>query len=75
MKSRTNFDEEAFIKVVSMLANDEVLPERYCNHLLEPKTERNLGMSYKARLVVNVYKKQGCISININKNWDSFGLI
>ena len=58
MRSRNNFDEGAFIKVVSMLANDEVLPEKYCNHLLEPKSERNMGMSYKTRLVANVCKKQ-----------------
>lgn len=47
MKLTNNFDERAFIKVISMLANDEVLPLRYCNHLLEPKSERNLGMPYK----------------------------
>lgn len=47
MKSRNNFDENAFKTVVTMLANDEILPEKYCNHLLEPKSERNMGMSYK----------------------------
>lgn len=47
MKSRNNFDENEFIKVVTILANGEILPEKYCNHLLEPKDERILGMSYK----------------------------
>ena len=31
-----------------MLANDIALPEKYNNnHLLEPKSERCMGMSYK----------------------------
>ncbi len=47
MRSRTNFDEKAFTTVVNLLANNEILPEKYCNHLLEPKTERFMGMSYK----------------------------
>lgn len=57
VKSRNNFDEKAFIKVVTMLANDEILPEKYSNHLLEPKSERNMGMSHKTRLAFNLYKK------------------
>lgn len=42
MKKRNNFDEKEFIKVVSMLSNGEVLPPKYCNHMLEPKSERSL---------------------------------
>ena len=34
-----------FKKIIQLLANDEVLPEKYCNHLLEPKSNRNMGMS------------------------------
>ena len=56
MKTRNNFDEKAFIDVVSMLANDKILPEKYCNHLLEPKSDRNVGMSYKTRLAINIHK-------------------
>lgn len=58
MKSRNNFDEEAFITVVTLLANDETLPAKYCNHLLEPKSQRNMGMSYKTRLAFDIYQKQ-----------------
>ena len=47
MRSRNNFDDEAFKTVIELLINDEVLPEKYCNHLLEPKTNRIMGMSYK----------------------------
>ena len=47
MRSRNNFDEEAFKTVIELLSNGESLPEKYCNHLLEPKSNRTLGMSYQ----------------------------
>lgn len=47
MQSRNNFSEIEFTKVVNLLSNGEQLPEKYCNHLLEPKSQRSLGMSYK----------------------------
>ncbi len=40
MKKRNNFDEKEFIKVVSIISNGEELPQKYCNHILEPKSER-----------------------------------
>lgn len=40
------FKEEEFISVLKMLSNDEVLPKKYKNHLLNPKSNRNMGMSY-----------------------------
>ena len=57
MRSRNNFDENEFKTVLELLSNGELLPERYCNHLLEPKSDRSMGMSYKTRLAVNLYKK------------------
>ena len=57
MRSRNNFDENEFKTVLELLSNGELLPERYCNHLLEPKSERYLGMLYKTRLASYVYKK------------------
>lgn len=47
MQSRNNFSETEFVKVIEFLTNGEQLPEKYCNHLLEPKSQRFLGMSYK----------------------------
>ena len=55
IKLRGNFNEKEFITVVTMLANDEKLPEKYENHLLEPRSERYMGMPYKAQLTFNVY--------------------
>lgn len=42
MQKRNSFDEKEFVKVVTMLANGEELPKKYCNHILEPKSERIL---------------------------------
>lgn len=44
--TKQGYNENEFKKVVEMLANDEVLPEQYRNHLLEPKSNRFMGMSY-----------------------------
>lgn len=46
---QNNFKEEEFIKVLKMLTNNEILPRKYNNHLLEPKSKRNMGMPYTAR--------------------------
>ena len=40
------FKEDEFIKVLLMLSNNEILPAKYKNHLLNPKNNRNLGMPY-----------------------------
>lgn len=42
MRKRNNFDEKEFINVITMLANGEELPAKYCNHILEPKVKRLL---------------------------------
>lgn len=46
MIANKSYNENDFKTVVSMLANDEILPEKYHNHLLEPKSNRFMGMSY-----------------------------
>ena len=44
---KRNLNIDLLNEVVLMLANDIPLPEKYNNHLLEPKSERLMGMSYK----------------------------
>lgn len=44
---KRNLDIELLNEVVLMLANDITLPSTYKNHLLEPKSVRFMGMSYK----------------------------
>ena len=51
LKKRNYFDIDLLNDVVQMLANDITLPEKYNNHLLEPRSKRLMGMSYKTRLV------------------------
>lgn len=57
MRSKNNFDKNEFKTVIELLLNGELLPEKYCNHLLETKSDRSMGMSYKTRLAVSLYKK------------------
>ena len=51
VKKRNYFDIDLLNDVVQMLANDITLPEKYNNHLLEPRSKRLVGMSYKTSLV------------------------
>ena len=44
---RDSFDASLLNNVVEMLANDIQLPEKYKNHLLEPKSNRFMGMPPK----------------------------
>lgn len=43
---QTNFKNEEFEKVIEILSNNELLPAKYNNHLLNPKSKRYMGMSY-----------------------------
>ena len=40
MKKRNNFDIVEFEKVIDTLLKGDELPIKYCNHILEPKSER-----------------------------------
>ena len=54
MMKREIFDAKILNDVVEMLANDIELPEKYKNHLLEPRIKRIMGMSFKAKLVIRI---------------------
>lgn len=54
---KNNFKEEEFVKVLKMLANGEILPIKYHNHLLEPKEKRYMGMPYTARYIARIYEE------------------
>ncbi len=51
---RETFDAKILNDVVEMLANDIELPEKFKNHLLEPKSKRIMGMSFKAKLAIRI---------------------
>lgn len=40
MQKRNNFDKTEFEKVIDILLQGKELPRKYCNHILEPKSER-----------------------------------
>lgn len=51
-----DFKEDEFIKVLNLLANNKLLPIKNKNHLLEPKTNRNLGMPHTTRYIITIQK-------------------
>lgn len=51
---QNNFKEQNFIKVLNLLTNNEKLPVKYRNHLLEPKDERNMGMPHTTRCIIRI---------------------
>ena len=53
MQKRKVFDNKAFEFVIDTLRKGEILPKKHRNHLLEPKSERSLGMSY----IFHVYSR------------------
>ena len=57
MLKQKNFKEDEFINVLKILVNNELLPSKYNNHLLSPKSKRNMGMSYTTRCTFRIYKE------------------
>ena len=51
-----NFNKSEFEKVLEYLENNEVLPEKYHNHLLNPKNRRCMGMPYSTRYTTRISK-------------------
>lgn len=46
IKKQQHFKQTEFEKVIELLSNNEILPAKYRNHLLNPKSERCMGMPY-----------------------------
>ena len=49
-----DFKETEFIKVLNVLSNNDLLPPKYKNHLLIPKSKRYMGMSYTKWRIANL---------------------
>ncbi len=56
IKKHGHFKQTEFEKVMEGLMNNEVLPAKYHNHLLNPKSERYMGMSYTTRYITSISK-------------------
>ena len=46
IKNYPHFKQEEFNNVIDLLSNNQVLPQKYKNHLLNPKSKRYMGMSF-----------------------------
>lgn len=46
IKNVSHFKQTEFDNVITLLSNNEILPAKYKNHLLNPKSKRNMGMSH-----------------------------
>lgn len=58
VRKRNFFDADLLNEVIEKIANDIQLEPKYNNHLLEPKSKRIMGMSFKAGLVIRIRKEQ-----------------
>ena len=58
VRKRNFFDADLLNEVVEKLANDIQLDPKYNNHLLEPRSKRIMGMSFKTWLVIRIRKEQ-----------------
>ena len=46
IKSSPKFKQEEFDTVIKILSSNQILPPKYKNHLLNPRSKRYLGMSF-----------------------------
>lgn len=54
VRKQPNFNYNELDKVINMLSNNELLPEKYNNHLLSPKSKRYMGMSYTTWCIARI---------------------
>ncbi len=54
IRKQPNFNYNELDKVINMLSSDEILPEKYKNHLLNPKMKRYMGMSHTTRYITRI---------------------
>lgn len=46
IKNNPHFKQTEFDNVIKLLSTNQILPPKYKNHLLSPKSKRYLGMSF-----------------------------
>lgn len=56
VKKQKHFKKSEFEKVIEILSNNQLLPPKYRNHLLEPKSNRCMGMSCSTRYIIRISK-------------------
>lgn len=58
LQHQSNFSYEALDEVIKLLSTNQILPAKYRNHLLEPKKNRNMGMSCATRCIIGISKNR-----------------
>lgn len=58
LQKQKNFNYDALDEVINTLASNQLLPSKYRNHLLEPKKNRNMGMSCTTRYTISLSKNR-----------------
>ena len=56
LQKQSNFDYNDLDEVINTLASNKLLPVKYRNHLLQPKSKRNMGMPRSTRCTNRVSK-------------------
>lgn len=56
LQKQSNFNYNALNEVINILSSNELLPAKYRNHLLEPKSKRNMGISCSTRYITGISK-------------------
>lgn len=54
IKNNPRFKQSEFDNVIKLLSTNQVLPAKYKNHLLNPKSKRYLGMSFAKRYFIRI---------------------
>lgn len=58
LQKQANFDYNALDEVINIIASNKLLPAKYRNHLLQPKSKRNMGMSCSTRCTIRISKNR-----------------
>ncbi len=72
LQKQKNFNYDALDEVINTLASNKFLSAKYRNHLLEPKKNRNMGMSCATRCVISLSKNRRFAYIGFTKHRFSF---
>lgn len=66
LRQQQNFKLDELDRVIYLLATNQIIPAKYNNHILEPRNERNIGMSYATRCIVRISKNRQGITAHFN---------
>ena len=56
IKNNPKFKQSEFNYVIELLSTNQLLPQKYQNHLLSPKSKRNMGMPFTKWYIIRIWK-------------------